>query len=84
MDLHVVKLNYLHVTLTHAQYSSSFGNMFDHFLLAKWIQKYLGKWKLFIYFFLKRYGVNVLMGNLNERDAASLEIEGRPLCQRTV
>ena len=63
---------------------------FDHFLPAKWIQKYLdfnnkGKWKLFIDFFLKRYDVNVLiMGNLNERDAASLEIEGRPLCQRTV
>ena len=50
-------------------------------LKTKWIQKCLdfnnkGKWKLFLDFFLKRYNVNVLfMGNLNERDAASLDIE---------
>ena len=49
-------------------------------LKAKWIQKYLdfnskGKWKLFKDFFLKRYNVNVLIkGNLNESDAASLDI----------
>ena len=54
---------------------------FSALLKMKWVQNYLstenkGKWKVFIDYYLERYGGKLLLScNLNQKDASRLKIK---------